>query len=244
MEWKVFYKSPCALQNSEDLLARACENSDNGLNFELCKDPSLLEKGSLYLSCDEELLFIGATGQKPMSFSWSKNLNFWSREVVSFKKNPLLRALGAKEGEWVVDATCGTGADCSFLLHAGLKVRAYERYFPTYLLLAFSYFKENISSNLEVHFGDYSTLGDQWNCPVYFDPMFDDGSKRKAKTNKEMTLFHSLLKDLPDDSSMVAKRLLEKTNRLVVKRPPKGDLLLDKPNAQWVSKAVRFDLYI
>lgn len=236
------------MQNSEELLVKACQNTDNHLIFTLCNDPLTLDKGALFLSDEGELLFIGDSGQKPMSFSWVKNLNFWSREVVSFKKHPLLRALGVKPGEWVVDATCGTGGDCSFLLHAGLKVKAYERYFPTFLLLSYSLLSEelpeNLSEAIEVYYGDYAHNADQWNCPIYFDPMFDDGSKRKAKTNKEMTLFHSLLKDLPDDSSEVAKLLLLKTKRLVVKRPPKGDLLLANPNAQWTSKAVRFDLYI
>ena len=74
--------------------------------------------------------------------------------------------------------------------------------------------------------------------------MYDDGSKRKAKTNKEMSLFHKLLKDTEDDSEKAAQLLREKTKRLVIKRAPKGELLLKGPNSQWKSKSVRFDLYL
>ncbi len=254
MNWKVFYNSSCALQNFEKLLVKACENTSEVLDFVLCEGPQGLERGSLYLDESGELYFIAASGEKPFSLSWSKNLGFWSRETFSFKKSPLLRALGARAGEWVVDATCGTGQDCSYLLSAGLRVRAYERYFPTFLLLKYSYLLEEdsleLGDSLELFYGSYADDEEHvehkelWNCPVYYDPMFDDGSKRKAKSNKQMSLFHALLKDQVDDGSSVASALLKKTSRLVVKRPPKGELLLPGPNAQWSTKAVRFDLYI
>lgn len=247
MNWKVFYNSSCALQNYEKLLVRACENTSEKLSFTPCEGPEELEKGSLYLNREGEISFIAAPGEKPFSLSWSKNLNFWSRESFSFKKTPLLRALGVGPSDWVVDATCGTAQDCSYLLSAGLKVRAYERYFPTFLLLKYSLLLEKppqLEDSLELYFGSYDQSADHWNCPIYYDPMFDDGSKRKAKSNKQMSLFHSLLKGQVDDGAIVAKRLLAKTSRLVVKRPPKGELLLEKPNAQWSTKAVRFDLYI
>jgi len=246
MNWNVFYNDSCALQNSENQLALACRNTSHTLNFAPCKKASGLPKGSLFLDESGELFFIADIGENPFSLSWSKNLNFWSRENFSFKKSPLLRALGARAGQWVVDATCGTGQDCAYLLSAGLKVRAYERFFPTYLLLKYSLLRES-PNNLELFYGSYTDSPDHWDCPVYYDPMFDDGTKRKAKSNKQMSLFHGLLKDQQDDSSQVAAKLLEKTGRLVVKRAPKGELLLAKAeglNAQWSSKAVRFDLYL
>lgn len=244
MNWKVFYNDSCALQNFENGLSTACQSSGETLDFTPCKDASALAKGSLYLDESGELFFIAAPGERPFSFSWEKNLNFWSRESFSFKKSPLLRALGAGPGDRVVDATCGTGQDSAYLLSAGLKVHAYERFFPTYLLLKYSLLKE-APQNLELFFGSYAESFDHWECPIYYDPMFDDGSKRKAKSNKQMSLFHGLLKDQIDDSSLVAAKLLTKTKRLVIKRPPKGELLLDKGlNAQWSTKAVRFDLYL
>lgn len=245
MNWKVFYNSLCALQKHQDLLYKACANTAETLDFASCKGPSELQKGSLYLDEEGELFFIAEAGERPFSLSWAKNLNFWSRESFSFKKSPLLRALGAAAGEWVVDATCGTGQDASYLLSAGLKVRAYERFFPSYLLLKYSLSREEVTDNLELYFGSYADRDERWDCPVYYDPMFDDGTKRKAKSNKQMSLFHSLLKDQVDDGPKVAAMLLKKTKRLVVKRPPKGELLLEKGlNAQWSTKAVRFDLYL
>ncbi len=247
MNWKVFYNPSCALQNYENLLVKACENTDERLEFTPCEGLKNLERGSLYLDEDGELYFIAAPGEKPFNLSWERNLHFWSRENFSFKKSPLLRALGATAGQWVVDATCGTGQDCSYLLGAGLHVRAYERFFPTFLLLKYSWLKDQpkaIEGRLEIYYGSYGDDEVNWNCPVYYDPMFDDGTKRKAKSNKQMSLFHALLKDQVDDSKDMALKLRGKTNRLVVKRPPKGELLMAGPNAQWESKAVRFDLYI
>ena len=252
MKWKVFYNSSCALQNYENLLVTASKDEGAALEFCECTEVSDLERGSLYLDEQGELMFIGAPLENPIRFSWEQSLHFWSKEKMSFKKHPLLRALGAPAGQWVVDATCGMAGDTTFLLNAGLNVRAFERFFPTYLLLSYSLLKEtqegliDLEDRLELYHGSYSASDnkDHWNCPIYFDPMFDDGVKRKAKSNKEMSLFHSLLKDYPDDSTEVAKALFAKTNRLVIKRAPKGPLLLERPNSQWTTKAVRFDLYI
>ncbi|MBC97438.1 MAG: hypothetical protein CME63_06795 [Halobacteriovoraceae bacterium] len=250
MNLKVFYHPECALQKCKDILHKLTLGTEYSFNYNLCPDPKSLEAGSLYLDKLDQLVFVGEENQKPIVFSWEKALQFWSRESYSFKKTPLLKALGVKEGDHVVDATCGTGMDSAFLLHAGLQVTAYERFFPTYLLLQYSFLYEkqqkSLSENLplKIIFGDYATNDDQWECPVFYDPMYDDGSKRKAKTNKEMSLFHKLLKDTEDDSEKAAQLLREKTKRLVIKRAPKGELLLKGPNSQWKSKSVRFDLYI
>ena len=134
MNLKVFYHPECALQKCTDILHKLTLGTEYSFNYSLCPDPKSLEAGSLYLDKLDQLVFVGEENQKPIAFSWEKALQFWSRESYSFKKTPLLKALGVKEGDHVVDATCGTGMDSAFLLHAGLQVTAYERFFPTYLL--------------------------------------------------------------------------------------------------------------
>ena len=129
MKWKVFYNSSCALQNYENLLVTASKDEGAALEFCECTEVSELERGSLYLDEQGELMFIGAPLENPIRFSWEQSLHFWSKEKMSFKKHPLLRALGAPAGQWVVDATCGMAGDTTFLLNAGLNVRAFERFF-------------------------------------------------------------------------------------------------------------------
>lgn len=251
MNGEVFYsierkegESSCALHKLEEFM-----NSPLGVTYSELRltpfsgDTSELQEGAAFISCQAAPYLYAGVDQKPILFSWQHSLNFWSREVVSFKKTPILKALGVSPGDTVVDATCGMGQDSSFLLHAGLKVLAYERFTPTAFLLSFSAWRESIDG-LDLYCDDYSRSEVIHKAaPIYYDPMFDDGKKRKAKAKKSMTLFHELL-DAPEDSHEVAKRLLQKTYRLVIKRPPKGQLLLPGPNAQWKSKAVRFDLYL
>ena len=251
MNGEVFYsierkegESSCALHKLEEFMSSALGVTYSELRLTpFSGDTSGLQEGSAFISSEGTPYLYAGSDQKPILFSWQHSLNFWSREVVSFKKTPLLKALGVSPGDTVVDATCGMGQDSSFLLHAGLKVHAYERFFLTAFLLSFSAWSEN-TNDLTLHSDDYSTSEViHEGAPIYYDPMFDDGKKRKAKAKKSMTLFHDLL-DAPEDSKEVAARLLKKTHRLVIKRPPKGELLLPGPNAQWKSKAVRFDLYL
>lgn len=174
-------------------------------------------------------------------FSWSKRVEKWKRDRTI--NNNLLRALGVKKNDFVVDATLGFGDDSSFLLSQGLKLHCYERYAPLFFAHQSSLLLEN-DDNLpvEITFGEASQNVKKTKS-IYFDPMYDDGKERKAASRKEMSFLHSKIGG-DDDSQKQGEALRNLCDRLVVKRTPKApDLLLNK-NSSWKTKSVRFDLYL
>ncbi len=182
-------------------------------------------------------------GQKPLRLSWEEGLRHWMREKrASLVQNSLCKALGLKEAQSVIDATVGLGKDSCLLLALGHTIIGYERSPKIYFLQRASQITENfLLERLTLNFG--SVTNNPENFPLYFDPMFDDGKKRKALPNKGMALFHKLVGG-DSDAKEEAMRLRELTSRLVIKRAPKAEMLLEKRNSCWESKAVRFDLYL
>jgi hypothetical protein len=204
-----------------------------------------LPAGSVFVDC-EGAKMMALPGQTPLLFSWKEQQKHWRSEASKIKASPLIRALGRKPGEWVVDATCGTGRDASYLLHHGLNVQAFERNKAVFFLLKFSQSIENfLLERLEVNFGQAAhklARGDGEHS-IYFDPMFDDGQKRKARAKKKMEVFHALI-GLDGDALDEALSLRKLAKRLVIKRSPRDGALLEKPNNTWQTKSVRFDLYL
>ncbi len=181
------------------------------------------------------------SGQKPLYFSWDESFLKWSRER-GLKQNPLIKASGQKAGSWIIDATVGLGKDSALFLAAGLKVKGFERQQKIFFLQRAAQILEGfMEENLILHFGEISE--NPWRAPIYFDPMFDDGQKRKAKPTKGMALFHQVI-GADKDAVEVAKRLRQLCPRLIIKRSPRDPMLLENRNSSWESKAVRFDLYL
>lgn len=186
---------------------------------------------------------VSPDGQKPLYFSWEENLRAWQREKRALLlSNPLLKAIGKKGQGGVVDATVGLGKDSSMLLCCGHEVYGYERQEKVFFLQKASQILESfLPEKLFLHFGVVKENPE--NLPIFFDPMFDDGKKRKALPNKGMALFHEVVGG-DEDALSEAQRLKALTSRLVIKRAPKAPQLLEKRNSAWESKAVRFDLYL
>lgn len=181
------------------------------------------------------------SGQKPLYVSWKASFHKWSKEK-KLTQNPLIKALGAKRGEAVIDATMGLGKDSALMLACGLKVYGFERNPKIYFLAkAAQLLEEFLPDNLFLKFGEVRENEEK--LPIYFDPMFDDGTKRKALPTKGMALFHKIVGG-DKDAAHVGERLRALTPRLVIKRSPRDPLLLENRNSAWESKAVRFDLYL
>jgi len=173
--------------------------------------------------------------------SWKKRLNFWK-----YDKTPntnLLKALGAKANDLVVDATLGFGDDSSFLLSRGVKVHCFERLPALYFAhKASSLLDEMDSTHLQINYGQAKDhISDVKS--IFFDPMYDDGKSRKAASRKEMSFLHKKVGG-DEDAISQGEILRNKCQRLVVKRPPKAPDLLANKNSSWKTKAVRFDLYL
>ena len=220
---------------------------DFPVNFIFTDSDSLksLPTGSLFVD-NEGAKIQALEHQKAVSFSWLKLQAHWRSEASKVKASPVLKALGAKPGQWVIDATCGTGRDSSYFLHHGINVEAYERNKSIFFLLKVSQFLEDfLRERLIINYGEASKLAGN-SCErvgIYFDPMFDDGQNRKAKPKKQMEVFHSVV-GIDQDALEQALALRNMSKRLVIKRSPRDGALIEKPSSTWQTKSVRFDLYL
>lgn len=206
------------------------------------KDGDQLAPGAIGLNGTQVLLGT-EFADAPYIYSWEESFRSWhnDREVTSGKA-PLTKALGLKKGESVIDATMGLGKDSCQLLAAGAKVLAFERVPEVFFLGRVSQvFEDFLPQQLQLFFGEVKD--NPSGLPIYFDPMFDDGSKRKAKAHKGMGAFH-LLVGADDDAGEEALRLRGLTQRLVIKRPSKKKALLENINSTWKGKAISYDLYL
>ena len=179
----------------------------------------------------------------PFIYSWDQQMRTWAGDRDVFQgKTGLIKALGLKKEDRVFDATMGLGKDTTQLLSFGANVIAHERVPEVFFMgRASQLFEGFLQDKLCLRFG--ALLQNPENLPIYFDPMFDDGSKRKAKAHKGMSAFHKLVGG-DEDACEEAKRLRAMTSRLVIKRPSKKQALLGNVNSSWKGKAVSFDLYL
>jgi hypothetical protein len=195
---------------------------------------------ALALIIDGVLHLMAENGQNPIPFSWTEKLNKWKHDKTI--SNNLKKALGASAQDIVIDATVGFGQDTSYLLHYGLNVIGFERVPLLYFLQKGSLILCPEKINLELVFGMASD-SEYRDLPIYFDPMFDNGSKRKAKAKKSMSILHKII-GADEDAVSEAEKLRSISSRLVIKKSPRDPELLKGRNSSWESKAVRFDLYL
>lgn len=78
---------------------------------------------------------------------------------------------------------------------------------------------------------------------IYYDPMYPAKNKT-ALPSKEMQILRELNGMNEDNPEIVATALRLKIKRVVVKRPLKAKVILEKPTFQLSSKLVRYDVYV
>lgn len=178
-----------------------------------------------------------------------------TRPSASPRREPLLRAVGVKGARRpsVVDATAGLGQDAALLARAGCRVTMLERSAVVAALLEDALARARcdpalweLVGRLELRGGDALTILPALPPPdvVYLDPMYPERGKR-AKKRKAMRLFRALVGDDPDAVALLEAALAAARERVVVKRPAKGEPLGGrKPQASLAGTTVRFDLYL
>ncbi len=174
-----------------------------------------------------------------------KEFHAHSRERLSFKKEPLFKALKLKKEEEVIDATCGTGRDSMLLLAAGMNVVAYERH-PLVFALLQEALKRAQESCYAPFFEKFNLVfGEAQNHKgekCLFDPMYRKKRKKSSLPRKQMQQFQVLVGE-DDDQEKVLENLKNSYKRVVLKRNLKAPFL-SSPNYSIFGKTIRYDAYI
>ena len=221
--------------------------------------PSTVDAVQLKLSQDEYghlLLAWYKEGQKKPTLY---TLDFTSelRSLRSFpapKQGAFNQALGSKT-RCVLDATAGWGGDAMLMSTQGYDVTMMERNPLMALLLeqGVSHLRKLVeqSGSLlkppKVIYGDgiemMQSHAKTVDC-VYLDPMFPPKRKKTAAANKQMQLLQWMLGQDHDAAQLVEQALNHGAKRVAVKRPSYAEPLFRKPDDQFSSKLVHYDVYL
>jgi 16S rRNA (guanine1516-N2)-methyltransferase len=164
----------------------------------------------------------------------------------------IAKACGLKKGiEAVLDLTAGLGEDSVFLARLGFEVHAVERNPLIFALLDQAWKTAGPdfpTDRLCFYFGSALDLLpkiklDPVTTALYFDPMFPE-KKKSALPRKEMQIFKTVVGEDPDAAANLEKFLILNFKRVVVKRPLKADVLVRKPEHQFLGKTIRYDVYM
>lgn len=97
---------------------------------------------------------------------------------------------------------------------------------------------------LEMDAVEYMRDGQGRHDVVYLDPMYPPRNKR-ALARKEMNVLRAVAGDDPDAGRLLEAALAYAGRRVVVKRPPKAEILAGRePQHQLKGKLVRYDVYL
>jgi len=186
---------------------------------------------------------------RKFSINFVENKTNYAKKKGSIKTELISKALGGgKLGHSVLDLSAGLGIDAIFLSQLGYQVTAVERNPVLFLALdtAQNQLPQENKKNINFEFASaenfLKTTSKQFDV-IYFDPMFPE-KKKSALPRQEMVLFRELVGADDDAKDVIASALeLKKAKRVVVKRPLKAPLLLEKPQGQIEGKLIRFDIY-
>lgn len=180
------------------------------------------------------------------------------RSYPAAKQGALNQALGRKSKS-IIDATGGWGGDALLFWSQGYDVTVLERNPLMALLLrdamhrlATTEWAESIgrpvpriiSTDARDYFFAMDTDSIKSIDCVYFDPMFPAKSKTSAGVNKRIQFLQYLVGADEDAERIVRTTLNKHLRRVVVKRPHHSLSLVRKPDEQFVSKLVHYDVYL
>lgn len=171
--------------------------------------------------------------------------------------DPLVRAVGAKGGTWVVwDVTAGLGRDAFLLAASGCSVTMVERSPVIAAVLEDGLARlgrepaigAEIAPRLTLLKGDARHLLTElpdFRHPdaIYIDPMFPHRAK-SALSKKEMRLCRRVAGDDPDAGELFEAARARARHRVVVKRWLHAPLLGPAPSIQYKGQSVRYDVYL
>lgn len=182
-------------------------------------------------------------------------------------KDLLCRACGWHLGlRKIWDLTAGLAVDAILLAQAGFEVKALERNKNLVILLRQAQrtyqttlsLSPQLSPSQKIQYKALKHTSFDWveseefltraheekllPDVIYYDPMYPAKNKT-ALPSKEMQVLRELNGMNEEDPEIVQKALKLNVKRVVVKRPLKAKVILEKPTFQLSSKLVRYDVY-
>lgn len=178
-------------------------------------------------------------------------------KAAGLRSELLSRAMGAKKGLHILDATVGFGGDAFVLAHLGYRVTAIEKNPVVFELLEDGVRRaldnegtREAAQRLEIlnfDFFEFSKSSKpEFDC-IYLDPMFPQKTK-SSLPRKEMQILQALLEE--DDYNIETEALYLfnaamslRTDKIVVKRPAYSKPIDKSEHIKFEGKTVRFDVY-
>ncbi len=171
------------------------------------------------------------------------------RRLRQGRQLALAKAIGARAGLHVLDATAGLGLDGLTLAALGCRVSSIERDPLLFALLEDAVARVRnampVSGAIAVRCGeaaDVLAAGEQYDC-IYFDPMFPDRNDATLPRRSAQVLAHLLGGGHADDLSVLLVRATECARRRVVVKRRRHDPMVANPDWQILGRSVRFDVY-
>lgn len=179
------------------------------------------------------------------------------KKQKAFSRSQLLaKAIGYKgKPLYLFDVTAGLGRDSLFFLGLGCKVLAIEKSPVIFESLNTAVLKAKEDSELshiferfELLLGDSNTVlkglkESEFPDVIYLDPMYPE-RKKSALPKKEMVLLKEIVGESMGSADLLSLSIKCSKNRVVVKRPPKGEPLLEGVDHSFQGKSVRYDMYL
>lgn len=177
------------------------------------------------------------------------------RSFPAAKQGAFNQALG--KSKTVIDATGGWGGDALLMCTQNYQVVILERHPVMVLLLQDAmqrlantpWAKQNkvivpkvINTNAIAYFSNTFTNTVSVDC-IYLDPMFPPKRKQSALANKGIQFLHKLVGEDADAKELLMAAQQTKARRIVVKRPDYAQALGGKPDQQFSSKLLHYDVY-
>jgi 16S rRNA (guanine1516-N2)-methyltransferase len=176
------------------------------------------------------------------------------RSYPAPKEGAFAQAIGRKT-KTVVDATTGWAQDSLCLFRMGYDVTCMERSPMMAELLTDAFERlaqESWVQKLELSppillCGNAIELLQKLETPpdcIYLDPMFPPKRKKSALSKKSMTILQEVIGEDLDKTELFEAALAATGKRVVVKSPDYAEPLGGKPSESFVSKLLRYDVYL
>lgn len=186
---------------------------------------------------------------KPIYVDFLEMERALKRQAGIGKNQLIAKAIGFKKpGLTVLDVTLGLAKDAFMFYFLGCKVIGVEKSEPIFSLVENALERSNLDhKRISFFLNDSKNFllnlkPDSLPDVIYLDPMYPEKISGAAPKG-EMQLMRDLIGTTTDDKEILTLSLARARLRVVIKRPPKAEVLAGPLIHSYKGKAVRYDAY-